>query len=325
MLVPMFAMKLVFLWSASSVLETGEACMKTALENGRLSTDVLQTFTLAQGQDTCGCCGLCSSDPACASFSFHQQSRWCTLFSAVAGYDNLVPDDTWQYFVMPGRSGHHQFCQEDSDCAVDGEFCRGSVCTALEGVTCRTIYDTFGAGTRYGDVIWAAHGWINGTALTLKCNMKAGLEGATLLLQTKRHFIFTDESIWNYDDPANIVAYSILYAAESLRGLRTGDTYQLIVVSRGETITRWMEAPGNEPVIGTGPRPGVATTSSNNQGQLDRYQLCLPFYVQPGFIGLISVRCDDDTTDGESYLVRRDGRFGRWLDSTPALYMYIRE
>ncbi|KAF0309125.1 hypothetical protein FJT64_019728 [Amphibalanus amphitrite] len=73
------------------------------------------------------------------------------------------------YFVMPGRSQHHQFCRKDSDCLAKGDFCRGRVCTNQTTVTCQTITEVFGIGTKFGDFS-EMHGWMEGRPVLLTCD-----------------------------------------------------------------------------------------------------------------------------------------------------------
>ncbi|XP_037075407.1 LOW QUALITY PROTEIN: amyloid beta A4 precursor protein-binding family B member 1-interacting protein-like [Pollicipes pollicipes] len=103
-------------------LRSADSCMEAAWGRGHLGSSAMAAFSLREAVGgSCVCCGLCHQNASCASLGFHPWSGECRLYSGVASYGTLTPDDGWEYFVMPGRSLHEQFCRSDSDCQKTGD------------------------------------------------------------------------------------------------------------------------------------------------------------------------------------------------------------
>lgn len=317
------SMNLIVLRLACFELRAAETCMKSAWNSGSLDrSEELEAFTIPRGQPAaCSCCGLCSSNPACSSFSVFWRTGQCRLYRSVARYDTLIPDRNWKYYVMPGRSGHHQFCRWDADCTEDGEYCRGRVCTTLSVVTCNFIINVLGAEDRYATHFMTLYGWMNNTEVIFRCSVRSETRGSTLILWNKRGGIYTEENIRRSAENAEYFKYSILYQADDLCALSAADACEVIMMSHVH-VTRF-QTPRSEPVIGSGPRPGVGSISSSHPRMLTRFEVCLPFYMPPGSANLVSIRCDADDSTAEGQIARRDGRFGRWLGGAHHLYLMM--
>lgn len=304
-----------------AVLGYSQACMETAWKYGRLGAgEEIQTVTMAFQGSSCACCSLCHHEQDCASFGYQEQAQQCKLYRSVAGYDTLDPDEDWQYFVMPGRSGHHQFCRRDSDCTEDGDFCRGRVCTALAGVTCQVIWSQFGARRRYGQFISKMHGWINNTGIPLNCDM---IWAATLIFKAKDTHKFTEESVRNFNVELadGIESYSILALADDFRRLGTREYYSLHLFTHNFSKMAVITIPRQEAVIGWAPRCDVGRVSV--PFAID-FEACLPYYAS-GSPTLISLRGDGEPDWWVGSVARRSGGTGTWTAWSSFIYLYIKE
>ena len=308
-----------------------QCCQETAWSRGRLSPD-LGSFSLAdRTAPSCACCALCHQDKTCASLSFNPGNSDCLLHSSVAGYDTLTPDDNWRYYVMPNRSQHHQFCRQDTDCQTDGDSCRGRVCTDLTIVTCRVIFETFGAGDRYGGYISGMFGWLEDTMMPLACRMDPGYEGSTRLLRNTRGFRYTRETLMEHstalerDDESDSPPHSILRLAEIIRQSGTEPTYQLKLrrVKGSSYMKMNFELPRDEPVLSEVARPGVGTITTSSNYMRFTWTMSVPFLPTSGPV-LLSTNADA----GSQYLgvvAREDGNIRWGYYNLGGLYYYIRE
>ncbi|KAF0313634.1 hypothetical protein FJT64_015768 [Amphibalanus amphitrite] len=239
----------------------------------------------------CACCALCHQNPTCASLSFSPATGECRLHSTVAGYDTLTPDNSWKYFVMPGRSQHHQFCRQDSDCLVKGDFCRGRVCTNQTAVTCRVIYQTFGAADRFGNYISPMFGWLNNTGVLLACRMGSKDEGYTRIFRSYGGKAFDRETMFQYNSElTEDVQHSMLYLADHLRHAGTEDTYQLKV--HPELYSGYFYAvidfqvPRAEPVLSDVPRPGVGSLQTSSNFLRFRWTMTMPYVPAASYLSV---------------------------------------
>ena len=258
---------LLGLWTATLLLPSpAESCMETAWKHGHLGNETLLSGTTLTDatSGSCRCCGLCHRNPACASLSFNILTAECELYSSVASYATLQPDpeEEWSYFVMPERSETGQFCRQDSDCLVEGEACRGRVCTERSSVTCRVICEEFGAGTRYGRYIPGLYGWLNGQTLMLTCWMTGSGEGFTQLLNSPYGFYFNKYTVLDcnraLDDRWG--PRSILGLADDLRlSNNATSNYTIKVRVKQYDITPLIayQSPRQEPVLAKAPREDV--------------------------------------------------------------------
>ena len=303
-----------------------QACMDTAWSRGTLDTAV-ETVTLASASgSSCACCALCHRNPACVSLSFRADTRECRLHGAVASYTTLEPDDLWQYFVMPGRSQHHQFCRQDSDCQAEGDFCRGRVCTELATVTCTNIYETFGAGMRYGE--WPKmYVWIGNHSIFLTCRMMESKSGFTLVLMSVRSFAFTRDNIGYYNTQTESGAFSILDLAESLRHLRNTSTYSLIMYGslygKGKLTVEFNNVPKWQPIISSEPRSAPVGNIITNELNKALTSVPMPYRPAEGDV-LIQVKATTKKSNRALRSVARtDGRM--WSDRLDTLRLFMLE
>ena len=307
-----------------------DACMETAWSEGYLSADVtIETVTLASGSgSSCSCCALCHQNAACASFSYQAYSGQCQLYSTVADYQTLVINPSLNYFVMPGRSQHHQFCREDSDCQMEGDFCRGRVCTDLTAVTCRVIYEAFQASTRFGQ--WPVmHGWLSNQSQIFNCLMTDKHPGFTRLLRNNQGFVFTAGTIGRYGDADPNGATSILDLAEDIRQLRTEPpTYQLLLTGWGLQVL-FGNVSRSEPVMTATPRDSPLGKLVYIDRDPSLQAVAMP-YRPPQAAGappgsdLLAVRVWTSSTWPElRSLARTDGVL--WGGRTPNVALFIRE
>ena len=315
---------------------TVECCMETAWSSGTMeSRAVLINRVTLSGPErsSCVCCAVCHTVRNCASFSYGNSSGECQLYNRVASFATLTPheDDEWRYFVMPGRSQHEEFCRQDSDCQVEGDFCRGRVCTDLPTVTCRVIYDAFGAGRRYDTDFGDTHlfGWINNQTMRLVCLMGGRHRGYTRLLASSQNFQFDRQSIMSYNVENNnsIPAYSILSLAEQIRLTGTGKTYQLSLLKRSDSRSGKLliifSVPRHEPVLAAFARPNVGSVQVISKKLHTNWSFSLPYLPGSGPT-LLTVNADEaDGTDGA--VAREDGSilWGDW--DLPLLYLSIQE
>ena len=314
-------------WIPAWPLQRAEACMETAWRHGYLEqTSDLPSVTFASPRaGTCACCALCHQDTACASLSFNTDTQECRLHRIVASYSTLKVDgDSWKYFVMPGRSQHEEFCRHDSDCQVKGDFCRGRVCTDLNTVTCRTIYETFGVKRRFGE--WAQmYGWIRNETLRLACWMSYAWPGYTRILKSTKGFAFTRANIGYYN--ANLTepgAYSILDLAEDIRLSRTNPTYKMALTSNAiSLVVKFNNIPRSEPVLSAAPRSSPVGRIITNRKDENLKSVAMPFWGTDGE-KLISVR--GMSMDGEKTLRSLAQVNGNvWRGRLDAAYLFIRE
>ena len=309
-----------------------EPCLETAWSGGYLDpAAAIQTVTLAaaSGAAGCACCALCHQNRACASFSFRPDAQSCLLHDVVASYATLTSDPAWSYFVMPGRSGHHQFCRRDSDCLERGEMCRGRVCTAEPAVTCRVIYGALGAGERYGPHP-VMHGWLGGRPLALQCMMAPAYPGFTRLFRNVAGTPFNASTVGRHDAGlSGGGAHSVLELAEDFRRLGAGNTYRMLLRGDGLTV-RYLDVPRHELVLAEGPRAtGPGRISEQTADPELPGPLSLPFRPQNDTwlplrndTWLIGVRAG---VKGEEFrsLAGTGGRF--WRDAIKQLELWILE
>lgn len=297
------------------------ACMEAAWKHGYMDDQQLVLGT-TEITSPCACCGLCYQLDDCASLSYNSEGKKCRLYRSVAGYHTLKPHRRWQYFVKPNsKSGHHQFCRLDTDCAKGGEFCRGRVCTALQTVTCNTIKEDFGGR---GFFNWKknqrVHGWINGGPLPLICSGHH-----TLILKMQKERGFTNETLWSYNadlalkDEPN---YSILGLADSFRQLGKRPKYRLRVHAHNDDddddVIFAVSVPRNIPVIGSRPRHGFKILNSTCLKQ----KASLPRLVC-GSNTLLSIQFDGDGAEGG--IATQDGQLGSWFGKAANISLYLRE
>ena len=226
---------------------SAEGCMETVRLPGRLGT-VLESFSfLKHGGDSCRCCALCHRNPACASLGFSAATSECQLYGSVAGYDTLIKDDSWTYFVMPRRSQHHQFCRQDSDCLVQGDFCRGRVCTGRNTVTCRVIIETFGAKNRFGNH-FTTLGWIGGASHSLFCQV-VGVDA----LGFTRVFLNTAGAKWTMETVDDLSpsgdSHSLLYLTDDLLQTSQEPTYKVRMYFNRKATVVFDDIPRTEPLV----------------------------------------------------------------------------
>ncbi|KAF0293750.1 hypothetical protein FJT64_008508 [Amphibalanus amphitrite] len=312
-----------------SLVLLAEACLETAWSEGYLGVNnTIETVVLSSSSGSgCSCCALCHQNPACASLSFSPATGECRLHSTVAGYDTLTPSSSWKYFVMPGRSQHHQFCRQDSDCLVKGDFCRGRVCTNLDVVTCRTIYETFQAEGKFGE--WALmYGWISKRTYQLSCTMRQGSPGFTRIFRSGNGLVFSPANVKNYhSETPTQEAYSILFLAEEIRLSGKEPTYQMIFWSKTLSV-RFSNIPRSEPAVATTPRDSPQGTITKNLADSDLKGVALPYLspsarAEPGYDLLVS-RVTTSSPWGEvRSLARTDGQL--WGGRLQGLSVLIRE
>ena len=227
---------------------------------------------------------------------------------------------------MPGRSQHHQFCRHDSDCLVEGDFCRGRVCTDLTTVSCRVIYETFGVGDRFGYFISGMSGWINGTDVALACKMEAAFPGFTRIFKSIRGEPFSRQTLrrFNMELADGVDSHSMLYLAEHLRRAGSEPTYQLRVFVPG----RWylnvdFQVPREEPVLSDAARLGVGSPATSSNFMMFSWTSCMPYLPASG-PSLVTTNAD--SADGNNGAVAREDGEILWGSSyMDALYIYIRE
>ena len=315
-------------WIPLRLPPSTQACMDTAWSSGTLSLNTtVEMVTLASPSgSSCACCALCHRNPACVSLSFSASTRECRLHGVVASYATLEPNDLWQYFVMPGRSQHHQFCRQDSDCQEDGDFCRGRVCTELTTVTCRNIYETFGAGMRYGE--WPKmYVCIGNHSILLTCRMVESMSGFTLVLMSVRSFGFTRDNVGFFITQTESGAFSILDLAESLRQLRNTSTYSLIMYGslhgKGKLTVEFNNVPKWQPVVSSEARTEPVGDITTNTGDKNLKSVAMPYRHAEGDV-LIQVKATTKySKNGVRSLARTDGRM--WGDRLDTLRLYMLE
>ena len=299
--------------------------METAWSSGHLHSSVAN-FTFKTGASTCRCCALCHQLRTCASLSYNDNTGECLLHNSVAGYDTLIPDSHWKYLVVPGRSQHHQFCRQDSDCRVVGDFCRGRVCTALQAVTCRVIFERFGAGERYGDFIPRVYGWLHNTDVALACMMGPGFHGYTRLLRNQNKFReLKKTNLMKYNtaiDP-QVTPHSILSYADYIREAGNGTTYSIKVFRCDQRFMIHFKMPSSEPVLSHQARPNIGSGTVSND------TTCVKFTVSPPYLTgseptMLTVNADN-TKDVEGSIVREDGQISWEPCEILVLLIYIRE
>ena len=303
-----------------------DACMETARANGILSQNyIVDAFTLStKGGGECRCCAFCHKNKDCASFSFGTATGACQLYNTVASYDTLTLDDSWRYFVMPGRSEHHQFCRTDSDCLAKGDFCRGRVCTNFTTVTCRAILETI---THPGQFVQhpLVYGWVDGQEVMLKCYAHNDGRGFTRLLRISQGDIVTRDNITRFNDvPAVFTSHSILYLAEHIRRSGTGPSYQVLFRDGSNFYAEFPRVPRETPFLSSTPRkdPWAEVQKKGSDPALKTFSL--PFNVTTKGENIILVTAEEeDGTIGVRSVARTDGRF--WHGLLNKLNIYIRE
>lgn len=218
------------------LLRTVDACVRSAVFHGLPdSSTELSSVTLASpSASACGCCGLCHQHSTCASLAFNTLTSECKLFSAVANYTTITPAADWEHFITTGRSQHGQFCREDSDCQQAPDSCRGRVCTTLDLITCRTIYDVFlRESQNFAGGAHQVYGWLDNEEIPLVCLLDRESPGFTLVFRNILGFQFTRDNLMDYNRmmAEDELAFSQLQLAERLRQDSTEDTYQLQMYS----------------------------------------------------------------------------------------------
>lgn len=312
-----------------TTLGRGWACSETAIKYGMPSFESVQEFSFPYPSydGMCICCGLCSQRADCASFSYLAPWLRCELFDRVAGYDNFVPaqKSERQYFVLPGKSRHHQFCREDSDCVEEGDFCRGRVCTNLTGVSCRVISDHFRASDAYDRSSMDLYGWLDNKLVTLNCKMDTTFRGATRIMKIKKKLAFDDETLWSCDwcPGGQTDKYSVLNLVENIRMLRTEPTYELIVRCADLQINFAVNR--SEPVIGTAPRPDAATVTFVRPRAGFSWRVSAPYVPSTHGNTLLSIADTDNPHTRRGDLARRDGFLSSSLGCTASINIFLRE
>ena len=299
--------------------------METAWSSGYLNSSVAN-FTFKSGASSCRCCAFCHQLKTCSSLSYNDGTGECLLHNSVAGYDALIPDSHWKYLVVPGRSRHHQFCRQDADCQVEGDFCRGRVCTALQAVTCRVIFERFGAGERYGAFIPRVNGWLNSADVALACKMGPGFHGYTRLLRNRDKFRELNETnLMTYNtaiDP-QVTPHSILSYADYIRQAGNDTTYSIKVFRCDQRFMIDFKMARTEPVLSNRARPDIGNGTVSNDSSCVKFKLSPP-YLTGSKPTLLTVNADS-TTDVEGSIVRGDGQIS-WLPCKIwRLLIYIRE
>ena len=302
---------LLLVW-AVSLLGGGEACMETVRSGGTLSSPIA-THTLSPAQATsCHCCALCHQMADCASLSFSEAAGECRLYNTVANYTTLQPDNNWRYFVMPRRSGHHQFCRQDSDCLTEGDRCRGRVCTNLPAVTCRVIYDTFGARERFSSgttrEVWMS-GWLNNADIPLACMMGGDFEGYTVLLMNKNGLQeLTRETFLKHNvQDTTAMQYSIMALAGHIIAAGITPTYRIRVFRRVQTPIIEFEMPREEPFLSDRPREEVGNGVVLPEGDTCFDLVLAPPYVSGPDGPLVVTINAKEPAALEGSIVREDG------------------
>ncbi|KAF0314536.1 hypothetical protein FJT64_015028 [Amphibalanus amphitrite] len=297
-------------------LTYANACRETVPLAGYLEQDVITTIAAPRQRDvsgsTCHCCALCYKTRGCASLSANTTNGECRLHSTVAGYDTLTPDSSWKYFVMPGHSQHHQFCRQDSDCLVKGEFCRGRVCTNQTTVTCRTIVETFGAGTRFGRYPFS-HGWASSTLLTLPCHVRNG-QGFTRLFRYNQNIIITREMLDFFNpNPGSKESHSLLRFSDAIIRSSSEPTYQVLMrLDMGPEVF-FSAVPRDLPLVADEPRrePWGTLKCGKVEALCLLSSISLPFRGTGENLLLVTAVAQETPVDGgtETFsLARTDGR-----------------
>ena len=315
-------------WVAVLLVQRTESCMETAWSSGHLAQD-LRSFTLESSQaSSCLCCAVCYGHKECASLSYNEKTRQCRLYDSVANYSTLTPDQEWKYFVLPGWSQHQQFCRWDSDCQEEGDFCRGRVCTKLTAVTCRVIYETFGAGQRFGETIDRMYGWLNGTEVPLACRMGSKYRGFTRLLQNRNQFKeLNRDTFMEYNtalDPS-VTPHSILFLAEHIRLAGNDITYRIKVFRCDQKFMVEFEMPREEPVLSDKPRPDVGNPTDSSVPSICKvtYKLSPPYLPGNGST-MLTINADNFTAV-KGAIVRDDGIISSDACGVTRLLVYIQE
>ena len=320
-------------WTALLLLvmspENGQSCMEAAWSSGYMTSGHVENFTFDESRtSSCRCCAFCHQIKTCASLSYNTDTHQCQLYSSVAGYDSLTPDESWKYWVMPGRSEHQQFCRWNSDCQAKGDFCRGRVCTERRAVTCRVIFETFGAGERYyGYFIPRMFGWLNDTDVALACMMGPGFHGYTRLVKNKKenHELNT-QNLMSYNtvlDP-DVKPHSILSLAEYIRLAGNGTTYSIKIFRWDQMFMIDFQMPRTEPVLSNHTRSGIGNGTVSKGGRCINFDLSPPYLPATGGPTLLTINAGDpEAIDGS--IVRTDGKISWKECGVTNMLIYIRE
>lgn len=322
----------LYLWLVLGVVQRYEACLNTALRKGLLpASEEIARQTVSSGGDTCSCCGLCHQSTNCSSFSWNKADGQCRLFRSVASYSTLAPSQDWEYFVRMGRSQHHQFCRFDTDCQQSGDFCHGRVCTQLPSVTCRVIFQEFGAEDRFVDVTSRMYGWLGNRELQLACEMDEPYSGATRIFRNKRGFMFSKTTILSYNQglPSLELAYSILKLADEIHRSGSAGSSKLWIVYDHSGELEEMSVSRDQQVVGSSPRlPADVTATHQSRKNREPWVIGLP-YVLDGESLLLSVnaapRLSPNTYQFNGALARADGRFTSWLEQSEYIDILLKE
>ncbi|XP_043214204.1 uncharacterized protein LOC122377822 [Amphibalanus amphitrite] len=201
----------------------------------------------------CQCRQMCFVRPACASASFSPRTGSCHLYRRVALRGGLLPDPEQVYHVLPGRSGHGEYCSSPGDCQQPGDRCLGYSCQESEHLTCRVLKDLYGVNE--SGVHW---GGVAGVTMPLYCDMVYQEGGWTLLLAAGGATWNTTSALWRPDDedtpdpsrPFSIYKYADTIAASGIIN-GTDDFYQIDVYDV-ETISggTW-RVPRTESLLGS--------------------------------------------------------------------------
>ena len=264
------------------LLQVTSGCQRIFLTEIRLdpSTEIAR-YSYSSHIGSCSCCGLCYQHSDCAAFSVKDAE--CILFNSAGSYDTVVPDSGWQFFQLPGRSGHHQFCDEDADCQAPGDSCRAGVCSQLDTITCQVIHQVLGAGYRIATDDRRPEqlpGLLNGQPMTLACLMYNG-RGFTRLVSSDDKHPFSHANIFSQnEDLTDRHESSVLRLAQEIADTGTTATYHMLVEAHGGGgggILQ-MELPRTEPVVASQQRPNTGTVLVDEFGVAGSLGL---LWVQP--------------------------------------------
>ena len=206
----------------------------------------------------------------------------------------------------------------------EGDFCRGRVCTELTAVTCRVIYETFGAKTRYGQFV-EMHGWLRNHSLILGCRMTASWPGSTRLLRNPQGFAFTRDNIgyYNVQTLGAQGAYSILDLAEDIRQLRIDSTYKIIILNRGGLFVRFDDVPRSESVVTAAPRAAPVGSVTRNDVDGDLTSVAMPYRPAEGEDLVVVKVMTQSSGETVRSLARTDGHV--WEGLVDDIYVFIFE
>ena len=179
----------------SSVLQISAACQKIPLYYGTLDRALIIPGSTTSATSSCVCCARCYNEPRCKSFNFlpGTDGGECILYSKVGGYPTfhrqaVQDNEDAEFYIMAKSSTTEEFCRNDDDC-LNGEPCRGMVCTNNRTITCLTIKEL--SPETHTHTFW---GTVNGVDIRLSCMMSEHGGGWTLLVDSKFN------QLWTYDN-----------------------------------------------------------------------------------------------------------------------------